>query len=230
MRPMTTSLIALIAACESFGPGGDVERYVQHRYATGDGTTAHGSLNVSSDERHLSGVLSLADGSCVTEEAMTELDGRLRHADVWISQPSAAETVHAMLDAEHGTVAIKTPSLDIHWNVPNDLPWIWQPCLRKRGEQAGVATPLSVLVARGGARADRAVRSIDLQTLQHASVMSDQIMVGDDSALEVVLGDDAADVADGVPQRIHSAALRTNLTRIDASQGETLAALSCGLH
>ncbi|HEY2734632.1 MAG TPA: hypothetical protein VGI70_11640 [Polyangiales bacterium] len=82
--------------------------------------SAHGSLSVHSDERHLSGVRNLADGSCVTEDATTDRDGRLRRAELWLSPPSAADNLHAILDAEHGSVAIETASLDIHWNVPND--------------------------------------------------------------------------------------------------------------
>jgi hypothetical protein len=198
---------------------------VFRRYGTPD-ALVQGTLLLEGPHhgQRLSGVIQLTDGTCLAEEATLDEAGRLATADVWLSGPAVEEPTHVFLNPTRGVVELSAASRQIAWSVPSDLPWIWQPIL---STGASLATPLSAVIALRAAADGRSVRSLELDTFHSHSVTADQVLVADEEAATVVLGDDAADMADGLPTRIHFASLDRDLQVFEPGQSPALAALSC---
>jgi hypothetical protein len=231
MRQTTLPNVALAASISFCGctqtetmraPGGGTV----HSYGATDGSPLRSTLFIDDklDGQHLAGVTQLDDDTCIAEEATLALSGRLLHAEYTLSRHPASNT-HVTLDPQSGLVEVTGPTSQMRWAVPNDLPWVWTPWL----DASTIATPVAALVTMRGARADTAVRSIDLRAFQSLSVMADQLVVADGEHTDlVVVGDDAVEVQRGVPAHWHLGALDRDI-RARESNGllRTLAAFAC---
>lgn len=156
----------------------------------------------------LTGVTRLRDGTRLWEEARFDRAGRLIRAETMYSCPSgSSETV--VLEAQSGSVELRTAAGAQRWNVPTDYPWIWVPRACSSSPQAvSLATPVSVLVALHPAAHGGVRRLVDTTTPTSHTITSDQVVIEDDpGAYWVVLGDDAMLVRDGLPQHWRASSL-----------------------
>jgi hypothetical protein len=231
MRQTTLPNVALAASISFCGcsqtetmraPGGGTV----HSYGATDGSPLRSTLFIEDKPggRQLAGVTQLDDDTCIAEEATLAQSGRLMHAEYTLSR-NASPSTHVTLDPMSGLVEVTGPTFQLRWSVPNDLPWVWTPLL----DAATLATPVAALVTLRGARADSAVRSIDLRAFQSFSVMADQLVVANGEHAElVVVGDDAVEVQHGVPSHWHLGALDRDIQARE-SNGllRILAAFAC---
>lgn len=195
-------------------------------YATAD-ARVRGSFEVSSagaGER-LHAVTVLPSGGTLTELALTDATGKLVRAELTFDANRRGQRVHMVLDPREGTVALRSPTLNASWTVPNDAPWVWAP-LRDPRSARSFATPLEAQVALRGAAGGRPVRLLDLAKLESFSMMADQIVFPDaePGSATVVLGDDYADIVDGHPARVHLSALNGDLVSVQHAVSPAAAA------
>ena len=232
MRPTIFTLVALGATLAAVGcePDPDDKPSTIHyfrTYAAAD--RMYGTLSVRSEpaRQHFSAVTQLDDGTCLAEEATTDANGRVAFAETTLAGPGGLSRI--VFDARAGSVDVHSPNLQIRWTVPSDLPWVWSSPLRDSASDAPITTPLAALLALHAAESDRALRSLELQNLESHTIMVDQVIVPESDSVTVVLGDDAAEIADGLPRRIHLAALDRDLQVRDGQLPwkTALAAFSC---
>jgi hypothetical protein len=234
MRPTILFIVALAATlvptvgCEAPEADQAPETSIFRNYGAGERGLVHSTLMIEAGNKRLSSVTQLADGTCLAEEARLDAAGRVLDAQATLAAADSGEVRHVALDARRGAVEVSAPNLHIRWKVPNDLPWAWSSLLGERESGAPIATPLGAVVAMRAASADRALRWLDLDGLESHTIMADQVLVAEGRAHTVVLGDDAAELQGGLPQRIHHAALGRDLLADDAQAPWTaLAAFSC---
>jgi hypothetical protein len=187
----------------------------------------------------LMGMIELDTGERLLEEATLDASGRLVEAEATLSPMAAG---HAPQDAirvsfrpERDAIEVIAPARHLEWSVPHDLPWAWLPLLTAplpSGQgRAPIATPLGARVAFRAADGGRVVRMLDLGALRAQTLTADQLVVtdGDGEGATVVLGDDAIDVENGTPRRLHLSALDASLEILDARvpSSALVAALRC---
>lgn len=193
-------------------------------YRTWDATSMHSTLmeRAESSQQVLRGHTQLEDGSWLMEQATLDSRGHLVHAEIDRGGPCAEHPTHIVLDAKRGTVEVHAPQLITRWSVPTDLPWV---PMNLMGD-GSAATPLDMTIALRSAQAEPAARLVDVAHYASATIMSDQLLVSD-SEQTVVLGDDYADVQDGLPSRVHVAALDRDLDSSDPDMTAAWARLRC---
>jgi len=152
----------------------------------------------------------------VVEQAKLDATGRLVHLEATLGPASGDPDSRVVLDPASGRVRILTPSAHVDWSVPSDLPWLWASILRDPLSGEPVATPALARVALRAARAEQAVRLVDLGALTSHAMTADQIVVAEQDGATVVAADDAIQIENGIPTRLHLAALGTDLEPIDA--------------
>jgi hypothetical protein len=182
-------------------------------YAATDGSTLQATLVIDElpHEQRLASATHFEDGSCLVEEATIDRSGRLRHAA-----------------PERKTVKITQPAHRMQWTVPSDLPWVYAPLVETEAGLRTIATPLSAMVTQRAAAEHSTLRTLDLSTLDSATIMADQLFVADQDGSIVVVGDDAVDFVDGLPHSWHNAALDRDLgLRQSNDILSLLAAFSC---
>ena len=192
-------------------------------YRTWDATSLQSTLieRAESSQHVLRGHTQLEDGSWLMEQATLDEHGRLLRAEIDRGGPCAEHPTHIVLDAQRGIVEVHAPQLTTHWSVPTDLPWV------PMGLMDGhVHTPLEMTVALRGAQAGEAARLVDIEHYTSATIMSDQLLVSDSEQI-VVLGDDYADVHEGLPGRVHLAALNRDLDANDPEMTAAWARIRC---
>ena len=193
----------------------------------------------SGDTERLIGLTELGTGERLVEQATIDLTGRLLEAAATLSPaPGTAAgsgpATRVVFHPDRSSVEITAPAVHVEWSVPNDLPWVWAPLLtgpspwRNRPGRP-IATPLGARAAFRAAEGGRAVRLLDLGTLQHHTVTADQVVIPDGVNATVVLADDVVDVENGAPRRLHLSALDTTLEVLDARAPSSalVAALRC---
>lgn len=131
------------------------------------------------------------EDSRLLEEATFDRNNRMVRAQSTLSCATGDdETV--ILDRRAGSVEKHTQAGVSRWSVPTEYPWTWVPrsCAR-----APMATPLVALVTLQGG-CSNVQRRLDLATGESPTIMSDQLIVREDtSAKWVVVGDAAIRVA-----------------------------------
>jgi hypothetical protein len=167
------------------------------------------------------------DSLRLLEDVTLDESGALRRAEAVLTGSDGTEK-RVVLDRDAGAVDITTSALHLHWDVPRDYPWIWAPLLN---EQAGksISTPLDARVVWRAAQSGRTVRLLDLGALESYTLTADQVVSREGDGGTVVLGNDASEMALGLPQSLHLAATNTDLVHTDAARTSRalLAALGC---
>lgn len=200
-----------------------------HAYSATQGNVTGSSLAIEQEPagQRLAGVTHFADGSCLAEEATLDNDGRMLHAEYTLSRADSQTRV--VLDPRAGLVEMHGPGFATNMRVPSDLPWVWTPLLNPAANSGALSTPLAAVVTVYGARANRAVRAIDLGARQSHSWPSEQLLVKDvDQTDLVVVGDDVVSLDNGVPRQWHVWAFDQDLESREADGLlHTLAAFAC---
>lgn len=201
-----------------------------HAYATLDASIRSSLiLGAAAGVELLRSVTELSNGNCLTEEATTDESGRLLRAEMTLHEANENRNTRVVLDPRAGTVELTTPTVHTRWAVPSDLPWVWMPMRDHLAPGVGAATPLEAVVALRATENDRPVRVLDLQKLESHTMMADQLVVRDEKrGATVVLGDDFVDIEDGLPKRVHFAALGTDLDVVaPAASARGIAGSTC---
>jgi hypothetical protein len=227
MRPTIPLLLFGAISCSTTLPAPrdfDSSSDTFRSYRTWDATAVQSTLmeRAEPSQHVLRGHTQLEDGSWLMEQATLDNQGRLLRAEIDRGGPCAEHATHIVLDAQRGTVEVHAPQLTTRWSVPSDLPWV---PMNLMGSNS-VATPLDMTIALRSARAERASRLVDVEHYASATIMSDQLLVSD-TEQTVVLGDDYADVQDGLPSRVHLAALDRDLDASDPDLTAAWARLRC---
>ena len=139
---------------------------------------------------------------------------------------------YVVMDAVVGSVDITTDSFRVHWDVPTDLPWVWAPLLTVASTGVPLTTPVDARVVWRATANGRAVRLLDLGVLAQYAVTADQLAVPDARGGTVVLANDAIDIEEGMPKRLHLAALDADVDAAsaggaEATTGTLVAAARC---
>jgi hypothetical protein len=145
-----------------------------------------------------------------------------------------------LFDPGRGSVDVTASAHHVHWDVPDDLPWIWAPLLTASATGGAVATAVEARVIWKAAAGGQAVRLLEVGALRSQTVTAAQVLVPDSGEAgvnrserraggTVVLGDDAIDVEGGMPARLHLAALGTEVEPVDADglSGSLVASSRC---
>lgn len=216
--------LVMLAASLLVGGSGAIEPVAHAQnglssYTTGDASMRSSLIvGAAAGVELLRSVTDLSNGNCLTEEATTDQSGRLLRAELTLHEHEGGKNTRVVLDPRQGTVELTTATVHTRWAVPNDLPWVWAPMRDPAAKGVATATPLEAVVALRGAAGDRAVRVLDLTKLESFTLMADQLVVhGERGMSTVVLGDDYVDMEDGMPRRVHLAALHSDLEVIKPS-------------
>lgn len=219
MRTTAIVLLAAAAGCSgsSSTSGGSPGQGVSHAadtflsYRTGESDALQSTLfqHVDRAQTSLRGHTQLENGSWLVEEATLDPKGRLVRAVVDRAADGLREPMHIVLDAEAGSVELTTPTRNTRWTVPTDYPWVPTGLWTEPSGQS-LATPVAMTVALRAVGAERVVRLVDVEHFTCFTIVADQVFV-DDAEPTLVLGDDYADVEDGLPWRVHLAALGKSL-------------------
>jgi len=172
---------------------------------------AKGSISLHS-------VTELPSGTRLTEAATTDDAGRLVRAVLTFDQRAPALRTRITLEPTRGFVSLQSPTLQVRWQVPTDLSWVWAP-LQDPSSHATFATPLQAQVALRATTGERPVRALDLERLASFTLMADQLVTRDHESgrATVILGNDYADFLDDKPWRVHLAAIGRDLESIDSA-------------
>jgi hypothetical protein len=184
----------------------------------------------SSQSEQLHGVTEVAsDGTRLVEDVTLDDSGALKSAEAVLTQTDDISEKRVRFDPEHGSVEVTTAGLRLHWDVPHDYPWIWAPLLTANGANGAITTPLDARVVWRAAGGGRTVRLLDLGNLQSYTLTADQVASREGDAGTVVLGNDASEIEQGMPKRLHVAAMNTDLVSTDLAEKSSalLAVLGC---
>jgi hypothetical protein len=219
------SLCLLLGACAGDRVALPAKPNVVLEYQSAKQGQVRSTLNLAPNRQHASALTVLADGGRLTEQVRFDESGRVLDGTISMAASDAKESREVALDAAIGLVEVTTHDFHIFWQVPNDLPWFWTSLLSDPNSGAVVATPLHALVVQRAAATSDALRWLDIKAYQSHSVMVDQVLIAEDDSTTVVLGDDWADLSDGVPARMHLAGPATDLVGADPQRlSATLAA------
>lgn len=227
LRQVLVALCLLSIGCASPAVVSTPEPSVVLEYASGEAGGTQSTLNLVPNEQRISAVSQLADGTRLTEKVRFDGSGRVLEGTLSLVSPIAKQSREVVLDAPGGLVEVKTPSFHIYWQVPNDLPWIWSSLLNDPMSGAPIATPLQAIVVQRGAASSDALRWLDINAYKSHSIMVDQLLIPDERTPTVVLGDDWADLNEGIPARMHLAGPDTHLEGKDPQL--VSATLACDL-
>lgn len=219
----------LLAACSHTEAEPARPSAVLRDYEDTDGSGIRATLVVDAQggEERLASVTHFEDGSCLMEEATLDRSGKLLRAESVLTGGAAVD-VRVVLEPATGRVEVIYPTHRTRWTAPNDHPWVWAPLLASASGVATIATPLAALVTLRAANESLVLRAIDLGQTVSNTIMSDQLLVADEAASIVVVGDDAVDIVDGLPVSWRNAALdRRMAPRSRDGILNLLAAFSC---
>lgn len=230
MRTIVSALIAAAFGCSGSGAPeatrgeAGVDTFLS--YSTLQSSALQSTLfqHAEREQTVLRGHSQLVGGGWLVEEATLDGEGRLVRAVVDSVSEGSDEQTHMLFDAAQGLVEVSTPTRYTRWNVPTDYPWV--PTGQWQVPSGRLATPLALTVALRGVGSDRVVRLVDVEHFTHFTIVADQVLV-DDAEPSVVLGDDYADVEDGLPMRVHLAALEASLDARCPGKAVAWARASC---
>jgi hypothetical protein len=230
------SVVLLAASLFASGESNLEPRALLHgdalHYVTSD-ASVHSSLSVlraqaagsratssaTKDSISLHSVTELPSGTWLTEDATTDAAGRLVRAVLTFDQGAPALRTRITLEPSRGFVSVQSPTLQVRWQVPTDLRWVWAQ-VQDPSSHATFATPLQAQVALRATSGERAVRVLELERLTSFTLMADQLVMRDHESgrATVILGNDYADFLDDRPWRVHLAAIGQDLTSIECAE------------
>jgi hypothetical protein len=107
-------------------------------YISVDGRQVHGTLvrqhaarpgGADSTAERLLGVTELAGRASarLVEDVTLDDMGWVRRAEA-VRSIDGGQTTRVLFDPGRGSVDVTAAAHHVHWDVPDDLPWIWRPC------------------------------------------------------------------------------------------------------
>jgi hypothetical protein len=217
---------ALSLGCSATSAEPTAEASVIYHYISSTPGLLHSTLKLVPTRQHISAVTTLADGSRLTEEIRADVAGHLLEGEATLLAADSSKSRKLVFDAAHGSLDVIAPGFHRRRQLPRDLPWAWTSLLHDPVTGAPIATPLGAIVVARAASEARALRWLDTEAFETHTVMADQVLVADEGSVTTVLGDDWADLADGIPTQMHLAALQTFL-QIDTTQSSSATLASC---